>query len=277
MMFCLWLLNPAVVFSQLSSKVWRARRGWGTWGPAACGLANTKPLPLLSLSAHPQTPGLERRARQRHAVAARLLRGRAAAAIPRPARGAPRRGHAAAGGPGLGFEQAPRYQSPGHQESQEMGFSASELCNSDAASLTPRATPPFAGLGGRPAARARRPAADRHVQGGRHGARSASGGASSAQGMATAAGSACLAFPMRPPTGPLKSPLPPAPAPQLDFQDSVGAAVHAIVRTVPGGVLMFMPSYALMDKLTRRWQVGGPGAGSRGAGGGGSCSCRRTR
>jgi hypothetical protein len=46
---------------------------------------------------------------------------------------------------------------------------------------------------------------------------------------------------------------------QLDFQDSVGAAVLAICRAVPGGVLMFMPSYALMDKLTRRWQVGRPG------------------
>jgi hypothetical protein len=29
-----------------------------------------------------------------------------------------------------------------------------------------------------------------------------------------------------------------------------------ICRTVPGGVLMFTPSYALMDKLSRRWQVG---------------------
>lgn len=29
-----------------------------------------------------------------------------------------------------------------------------------------------------------------------------------------------------------------------------------VCRVVPGGVLMFVPSYALMDKLTRRWQVG---------------------
>ena len=42
---------------------------------------------------------------------------------------------------------------------------------------------------------------------------------------------------------------------QLDFQDSVGSAMLAICQTVPGGVLMFVPSYALMDKLTRRWQV----------------------
>jgi len=42
---------------------------------------------------------------------------------------------------------------------------------------------------------------------------------------------------------------------QLDFQDSVGSAMLNICQTVPGGVLMFMPSYALMEKLSRRWQV----------------------
>lgn len=54
---------------------------------------------------------------------------------------------------------------------------------------------------------------------------------------------------------------------QLDFQDSVGTALLSICRCVPGGVLMFMPSYALMDKLTRRWQVGE----------GHACTCRGFR
>jgi Fanconi anemia group J protein len=40
----------------------------------------------------------------------------------------------------------------------------------------------------------------------------------------------------------------------------VGAAMLAVCKTVPGGVLMFVPSYALMDKLTRRWQVSASGS-----------------
>jgi fanconi anemia group J protein len=41
----------------------------------------------------------------------------------------------------------------------------------------------------------------------------------------------------------------------LVFQDSVGAAVLEVCRTVPDGVLFFLPSYALLEKLKLRWEV----------------------
>jgi Fanconi anemia group J protein len=45
-------------------------------------------------------------------------------------------------------------------------------------------------------------------------------------------------------------------ADQLDYQDSLGQLLLGVAHTVPDGVLMFLPSYALMEKLTKRWQVG---------------------
>lgn len=45
-------------------------------------------------------------------------------------------------------------------------------------------------------------------------------------------------------------------ADQLDYQDSLGQLVLGVAHTVPDGVLLFLPSYALMEKLTKRWQVG---------------------
>jgi len=45
-------------------------------------------------------------------------------------------------------------------------------------------------------------------------------------------------------------------ADQLDYQDSLGQLLLGVATTVPDGVLLFLPSYALMDKLSKRWQVG---------------------
>lgn len=42
---------------------------------------------------------------------------------------------------------------------------------------------------------------------------------------------------------------------KLDFQDSMGNSVVNICRVVPDGVLLFLPSYSLMDKLMERWRV----------------------
>lgn len=39
-----------------------------------------------------------------------------------------------------------------------------------------------------------------------------------------------------------------------DFQDSVGRALLEVARRVPDGVLLFLPSYALLDKLVARWR-----------------------
>lgn len=44
-------------------------------------------------------------------------------------------------------------------------------------------------------------------------------------------------------------------ADQLEYQDSLGQLVLAVANTTPDGVLLFLPSYALMDKLSKRWQV----------------------
>ena len=44
-------------------------------------------------------------------------------------------------------------------------------------------------------------------------------------------------------------------ADQLDYQDSLGQLVLSVAATVPDGMLLFLPSYALMDKLSKRWQV----------------------
>lgn len=39
------------------------------------------------------------------------------------------------------------------------------------------------------------------------------------------------------------------------FQDSVGSSVVAVCRVVPDGVLMFLPSYSMLDRLMTRWKV----------------------
>lgn len=42
---------------------------------------------------------------------------------------------------------------------------------------------------------------------------------------------------------------------QVAFQDSLGGSVSAIASVVPDGLLVFFPSYSLMDRLFERWQV----------------------
>ncbi len=42
------------------------------------------------------------------------------------------------------------------------------------------------------------------------------------------------------------------------FQDSVGKSVVEVCRVVPDGVLMFLPSYSMLDRLVSRWKVGCP-------------------
>lgn len=44
-------------------------------------------------------------------------------------------------------------------------------------------------------------------------------------------------------------------ADQLEYQDSLGQLLLAVAAMVPDGLLLFLPSYALMEKLSKRWQV----------------------
>lgn len=44
-------------------------------------------------------------------------------------------------------------------------------------------------------------------------------------------------------------------ADKLDYQDSLGKLLLFVAQTVPDGVLLFLPSYSLMDKLRDRWKV----------------------
>jgi Fanconi anemia group J protein len=39
------------------------------------------------------------------------------------------------------------------------------------------------------------------------------------------------------------------------LQDSIGQAILETCRVIPDGVLCFMPSYSLMDRLVLRWKV----------------------
>lgn len=39
------------------------------------------------------------------------------------------------------------------------------------------------------------------------------------------------------------------------FQDSVGMSVVEVCKVVPDGVLMFLPSYSMLDRLMTRWKV----------------------
>ncbi|RTG90878.1 fanconi anemia group J protein [Schistosoma bovis] len=41
------------------------------------------------------------------------------------------------------------------------------------------------------------------------------------------------------------------------FQDDIGTVVVNACRLVPGGVLCFLPSYSLLDKLIQRWELTG--------------------
>ncbi|CAN0460042.1 unnamed protein product, partial [Ectocarpus sp. 8 AP-2014] len=43
----------------------------------------------------------------------------------------------------------------------------------------------------------------------------------------------------------------------LKYQDALGNALLQHARVVPGGVLVFFPSYGLMDKMHDRWEVTG--------------------
>lgn len=44
---------------------------------------------------------------------------------------------------------------------------------------------------------------------------------------------------------------------KLEFQDALGLSLAALLEVVPDGVLLFAPSYHLLDKLCARWQVSG--------------------
>ena len=43
----------------------------------------------------------------------------------------------------------------------------------------------------------------------------------------------------------------------LAYQDSIGQAVLQCCRVIPDGVLLFLPSYSLMERLETRWKVRG--------------------
>jgi Fanconi anemia group J protein len=45
-------------------------------------------------------------------------------------------------------------------------------------------------------------------------------------------------------------------ADKLEYQDSLGRLTLEVAQAVPDGVLLFLPSYSLMDKLRERWKVG---------------------
>ena len=40
-------------------------------------------------------------------------------------------------------------------------------------------------------------------------------------------------------------------------KDSLGSSLEEICKVVPGGCLVFFPSYKLMEKLSSRWQETG--------------------
>ena len=63
-----------------------------------------------------------------------------------------------------------------------------------------------------------------------------------------------------PPAWPPACPAPPLQATfknqnDLGFQDSVGRLLLESAHTIPDGLLVFMPSYAMLDRLTARWKV----------------------
>ena len=46
------------------------------------------------------------------------------------------------------------------------------------------------------------------------------------------------------------------------FQDGVGRLIVDSAATIPDGLLVFLPSYVLLDKLMVRWKVSGVIRGS---------------
>eukprot|EP00899_Mesostigma_viride_P027820 jgi/Mesvir1/8222/Mv12510-RA.2 len=46
-------------------------------------------------------------------------------------------------------------------------------------------------------------------------------------------------------------------AESLEFQDSFGEAMLQFVKVVPGGLLLFFPSYRLLEKVSQRWKTSG--------------------
>lgn len=44
-----------------------------------------------------------------------------------------------------------------------------------------------------------------------------------------------------------------------EFQDQVGEGIVRLASIIPDGMLVFMPSYKLCDKLCARWKVRGQG------------------
>ncbi|CAB4000410.1 Fanconi anemia group J, partial [Paramuricea clavata] len=43
----------------------------------------------------------------------------------------------------------------------------------------------------------------------------------------------------------------------FEFQDEIGEAIHRVCEVVPHGVLCFLPSYSMLDKLMNRWKMTG--------------------
>lgn len=41
------------------------------------------------------------------------------------------------------------------------------------------------------------------------------------------------------------------------YQDSIGKAIFEYCKVIPHGVLCFLPSYTLLQKLTERWKLTG--------------------
>lgn len=46
-------------------------------------------------------------------------------------------------------------------------------------------------------------------------------------------------------------------AERLDFQSAIGDAVHLVATSTPGGVLVFFPSYAMLERCSNRWKQTG--------------------
>jgi Fanconi anemia group J protein len=42
---------------------------------------------------------------------------------------------------------------------------------------------------------------------------------------------------------------------KLPFQDTLGSSIAAVAAIVPDGLLVFFPSYSLLDRLMERWKV----------------------
>ena len=47
----------------------------------------------------------------------------------------------------------------------------------------------------------------------------------------------------------------------LVFQDEIGKLVEGMCRHIPHGILVFLPSYKMLDNMVNRWQATGTWAG----------------